>query len=329
MITAFLFWGRVVSRGPGMDWFEFYVARLYRLYPAYLLMVGLLSSAVIFAGEHWQSIGDIFFQRSLRDWLLFTMFHTQDLNGFPNTSMLVANVTWSLRYEWLFYIALPLLAFLFSRARSIAAMVGSALALLFLYWRFGWTMPFGNGALHTFFGGVVGVYWVRNARLTNWSRSRFGTVAALVAVAVVMTCSPLPYWVPATIALTFFFAIVASGNDLWGVLRWPGLLWLGHITYSIYLLHGLLLWLVFQQLLPHALAVRAGVFVPAAAAVAIILVLACSASFIAIERPGILLGRRQYRLISRLMAPAPGSQGSGSARPVVTSRPATTPDPVP
>src|SRR5579871_716089 len=39
MITAFLFWNRVVSRRSDMDWSEFVVARLYRLYPAYLLML--------------------------------------------------------------------------------------------------------------------------------------------------------------------------------------------------------------------------------------------------------------------------------------------------
>jgi hypothetical protein len=41
MITAFLFWGRVLDRGKTIDRTEFIVSRLYRLYPVYLLMVAL------------------------------------------------------------------------------------------------------------------------------------------------------------------------------------------------------------------------------------------------------------------------------------------------
>ena len=38
MITAFLFWGRVLAQGERMDWPAMLFARLYRLYPVYLLM---------------------------------------------------------------------------------------------------------------------------------------------------------------------------------------------------------------------------------------------------------------------------------------------------
>lgn len=89
--------------------------------------------------------------------------------------------------------------------------------------------------------------------------------------------------------------VIASGNDLWGLLRLRGLLWLGDITYSIYLLHGFLLWLVFQWFLPRPLASRATVFLGLAIVIDVTLVLVSSAVFLTIERPAILLGKRLLR----------------------------------
>jgi hypothetical protein len=130
MITSFLFWSRVVARGANMSWSEFFVARLYRLYPGYLLALGLMVAAVLWTTAQRSpfTVSPLF--GPLLDWRGFTMFLTPDLGHFADTQIIVAKVVWSLRYEWLFYIALPLLAFLFSRARSIAALSGSLGALL-------------------------------------------------------------------------------------------------------------------------------------------------------------------------------------------------------
>lgn len=299
MITAFLFWGRVVTRGVNMDWLEFLLGRLYRLYPAHLLMLGFLTAGVMYATRDPLAILHASFLRPFLDWLLFTMFAAPDLNSLPQTSMLVANVTWSLVCEWLFYAALPILAFMFSPARSIAAVMASVLVFLGLFWGLGWTIPYRIAALPMFLGGIASVYWVRSAALQRWSRGAFGSLAALLAIALVVSCFPTAYTPGEVVGLTIFFAVVASGNDFWGILRWPGLLWLGDVTYSIYLLHGLLLWLVFQQILPHALAIQPGAFILTAVAVAIVLVLACSATFLLVERPGVVMGKRHYRLVSR------------------------------
>ena len=43
-------------------------------------------------------------------WSSFTVLGAPDLNGVEKTAIIVAGVTWTLAYEWLFYLALPLLA---------------------------------------------------------------------------------------------------------------------------------------------------------------------------------------------------------------------------
>ena len=106
MITAFLFWGRVLSRRGGLDLMAFLVSRLFRLYPAYLVMLGLLL-AVTYGFVTPEQRANAGLWPQLASWMLFTVFGAPNLNGLPDTGMVVAWVTWSLPYEWLFYLALP------------------------------------------------------------------------------------------------------------------------------------------------------------------------------------------------------------------------------
>ena len=115
---------------------------------------------------------------------------------------------------------------------------------------------------------------------------------AIAALAAVVTLLPGAHSWQATAGLTVFFVVIASGHGLWGLLRLPGLLWLGDITYSIYLLHGLFLWVVLQWSLPRALATSPSVFLASAVIIDAMLIPACSVVFMTIERPGILLGKR-------------------------------------
>ena len=51
MITSFLFWGRVVAKG-GLDTKNFFISRLYRIYPLYLFATTVICVAVGFK-THW------------------------------------------------------------------------------------------------------------------------------------------------------------------------------------------------------------------------------------------------------------------------------------
>jgi peptidoglycan/LPS O-acetylase OafA/YrhL len=309
MITAFLFWGRVLSRRDGLDWTEFFVSRFFRLYPAYLVMLVLVVAvAWAFASPEQQANDNLW--PSLASWLLFTMFGTPNLNGLPATWQVVAGVTWSLPYEWLFYLTLPALAFVATRVRKPVAALASAaavIALFLLFHMLGLHKPFNPKILLSFLGGVAAAHWVRNPALSEiGSRPCAGyiAIAALLAVALFM---PTAYAWPSTLGLTVFFVVIASGHDLWGLLRRPGLLWLGDISYSVYLLHGVLLWTVFRRVLPHALATSAPVYIGLSLVNDILLVLIASAVFLAVERPAILAGKRWYRRLSRSAVPAGAS----------------------
>jgi peptidoglycan/LPS O-acetylase OafA/YrhL len=293
MITAFLFWGRVLDRGSNIDWLEFLVSRIYRLYPAYLLMVALLAVAVMVAMSGEPASGR--FTVPLLHWIMFTMFGSPDLDGMPGTSLIVAGVTWSLRYEWLFYLTLPLLGFIAGRSRQLLAAFLSVAVLAAIFHQFGWQNTFDLRILLSFLGGIAAAHFVRKPALAAAARTPAAGLVAVAALAAVIVFLPTAYTWQATVGLTVFFIVIASGHSLWGTLRLPGLLWLGDITYSIYLLHGLLLWMVLQYFLPHVIASNWVVFLGSTIVIDVILVLFSSMVFLWIERPAVLLGKRHYR----------------------------------
>ncbi len=295
MITAFLFWGRVLDRGGAIDWAAFFVSRLYRLYPVYLLMMALVLAAAFGLQASGPPVTFYSVLRPLLDWLLFTMFATPDFNGLEHADTLVAGVLWSLRYEWLFYLALPLAAMLTGRAIKPVAAGGSLVILILMAWRFGWRNPFDIGILRLFLGGIVAAHWVRFPALSAVGRSVVGAIVALMALAGVVAFCSSAYDGAAGLGLTVFFIAVASGNDFWGAFRAPGLLWLGDITYPIYLFHGLFLWFVFRHALTPDIASQGVPFLGFVILIDIVLILVCSFVFVMIERPAIAMGKRHYR----------------------------------
>jgi len=312
MITAFLFWGRVLARGSSIDWAEFFVSRLYRLYPIYFLVLGLVGVMVI--ALTWSapaaSVGSL--EKPLLQWLL--MFGTPDLNGLPHTGLLIAGVTWSLRYEWLFYLALPFFGFVAGGSRQPLAALLAVTVVAAIVYRSAAHGLFDIGILQSFLGGIVAAYWVRNPALARIGRAPASGLVAIAALLAVVMFEPTAFTWEATLGLGLFFVVVASGHSLGGVLRQPGLLWLGDITYGIYLLHGFLLWLIFQRLLPHTAGNNGIIFLMAAVAIAIVLVLLCSAVFLTIEHPAILMGKRHYQWMTHSAA-ALRINGWGRLRP--------------
>ncbi|RTL52738.1 MAG: acyltransferase [Rhodocyclaceae bacterium] len=311
MVTAFLFWGRLLDRRDTMDWLGFFNARIHRLYPVYLLSLSLVFATVLISsGFHVrESFGSL--ATTLMQWLVFTGATPPlppDINGFQHTWMLIAGVTWSLRYEWLFYLALPLLSCLFLRSKNYMAGALSLLASLTFVALYGGNEGINVKLLGCFLGGIFAAHWVRNSKLSEISRA---WPAGLIAV---MTLVATVAWVPAnsplTVAgLTVFFIVVASGQDFRGCLTAPAILLLGEISYGVYLLHGLVIWAMFTQLLPGITGQRfePSIFFLAVPIASIILVLLAIQASLHIERPGIRLGKRHHKILMNLsnrLAPA-------------------------
>ncbi len=293
MITAFLFWGRLLDHGPKMDWPAFFVGRVFRLSPLYLLMVAFLA-ALALARTHGRLLEPIAtFVAHLGTWLTYTVRSEPNLNGMPQTWMVVAGVTWSLPYEWLFYFSLPLLGFACTRARSIpAALIACVLLGAFFLLRL--HRPIDVDRLWPFVAGSVAAYWVRQPRLRRLAGSLGCGALAVIGLAVTLVEFPDPYAPLPLILITIFFLAATADTPVLRPLRGTEARWLGEVSYGIYLFHAMGIWIVTRVILPPFVDLRSLSPWQHLAAILVttcVLIPVVSFFYLAVERPGIVCGR--------------------------------------
>ena len=227
MITGFLFFSKVLeSRNKPIDWLRLYVSRCLRILPLYLtvMLVCVFVIALIRYSGWAQPMQSPWNEKSLM--ALFT-----------------AGVTWTLGYEWKFYYALPLLALTVGRVPwqwftfSIAMLLASGASKSFDI----------NAA--AFVGGIAAAlltkvdFWMRLSR-TGWGSALALAIVIFVVANLDTAYAPLPLFL-----LAVSFALIANGASLWGVLSADLPRAFGEMTYSIYLLHGPMLFVAFRFVL--------------------------------------------------------------------------------
>lgn len=248
MITGFLFFSKLIDgRSRPIDWGHLFVSRFLRLVPLYLLAMAALFLTVAFMShallnEPWPSL----LANGLR-WLGFTIFGAPNLNALAFTGVITAGVTWSLPYEWLFYFSLPLLAV------AVGVMPPWQYALLSLA-----GVPliarFQPEAVHlmSFLGGIAAAGLVRVDLAGRYARHPAASCLVLACLLGNVSLFPSAYGTAPHLLLCLAFALIACGNSLFGTLTHPVSRMLGEMAYSLYLLHGLVLFWVFDRLLGHA-----------------------------------------------------------------------------
>jgi len=291
MITGFLFWNRLLQQGRAFDWQSFAVSRLFRLYPLYLPLM-LLVFVTVFQLQGWELRDTVpeFIGQVLR-WLTFDR---PDINQYPQSGMLISNVTWTLGYEVFFYLSLPLLGLVFVYRGHWVQVVLSLIGVYLLYQVIGWEHSLKKHFIAAFLGGIAAAYWVRRPHLVAWGQTRLAGLIALVALLMVFTLFRRSFSLLPLLLLTLFFVVVASGHNLFGALKPRSIRWLGEISYSTYLLHGFLIWVMVHRV-PSIIGVDANQplpFMVLLAASCCLLIVISSLSFLLIEKPGMEAGKR-------------------------------------
>ncbi len=245
-ITGFLFWSKLIS-DPKPQPGKFMVARLRRLGPAYLGGAALMFTLVAIFSHFRLHDSPI---EVARDAVRVILGETPKLNGLSFAPWLWG-VTWTLQFEFLFYLLIPFLGWFAQTLWKSLLFIGGcnllyagALAIdhpehwhlkgFFLFRALLRFLSF------TFCVGFVTAHLVRIERVREFARSAWAAPLSVALVAVTLCFIPAWHGPLESLFLAIPFIAVAGGCDFWGVLRKRPLLFLGQISYSVYLIHCLL-----------------------------------------------------------------------------------------
>ena len=294
MITGFLFWGRLIKHGRDHDWLAFAVSRVFRLYPLYLPLLVVVIVSVFYLQDWTFKEPPFEVAKQIMAWLIFDR---PDINQYPQTGMLISNVTWTLAYEVFFYMALPLFGAVFLYRKDWKQTVLCLIGIYVLYQVVGWEHSLKKHILMSFLGGVAAAYWVRKPALVAWGKTRAATWVALLALTIVLFVFRKSFATVPVALLTVFFCIVASGNNVFGALKLRSIRWMGEISYSTYLLHGLIIWLMIHRLplVAEWDIQQPAIFLALCALCSSLLIVISSLTFLFIEKPGMSAGKKTVR----------------------------------
>ena len=295
MITGYLFWDKLLAQRGTVDWRKLYLSRIFRVVPLYWVAVAIIVFFVFSTGLPGIHVPIATLLDEIADWLFF--YGTPDVNAYSDTSRIVAKVTWTLRYEWMFYLSLPFLALVLRASRRTPSILWQFAAAILALALLRINVPHLN--VNTAFGlyflvGALAAAANRREAYRRIARKPWVSVVVIAAVAVLLTCFDSAYGFRSGVVIAAIFVPIALGNSIFGLLTLRPFLLLGEISYSVYLIHGAILFVAFDLLFPRfmstatsPLALNAGL-----SAVAAVAVLIAWATFTVVEKPCIDIGHR-------------------------------------
>ncbi len=253
-ITGFLFWTKAIKSPDSLRTLTFFKRRFLRLMPAYWgsLCLILLSAARLSHFRLLVPAGTL--ASELLTWLTCGVpLDFTDINSIY-IAVVNANVCWSLRVEWFFYLALPFLAWFATKKRvgflllltagifAAFAAIGPLTGRLDLA-----ADPLRTLATYMATSFSVGMITAHlKAKWPSWPLLRHpGWIAlALLLLLAVMLFNRAGIYYPESLLLAPIFVLIVYGNDFGGLLTSRPITYLGTISYSVYLLHGIVLFSV-------------------------------------------------------------------------------------
>jgi peptidoglycan/LPS O-acetylase OafA/YrhL len=270
-----------------VDWRALYLSRVLRIAPLYVLVVCAVV-AIAMGATGWvlrETPGQLL--SAIFEWMTFVVFGRPDINALEKTWTIIAGVNWTLRYEVLFYVlAIPLIH-LAARVLSLRLRLGGAVVLLTLL-LFQHTRTHAADsdllwAIH-FLGGALVALAYRDPVASRLLRSRWFQYPAVTASLGLAFMLDAYNSLGAVLSIGLFAAVV-GGFSFFGLLRTKPALWLGDVSYGLYLLHGMTLWLVLRALQPWLGGATLTQYLALAGGLGAFVVCLASLSYIGLERP--------------------------------------------
>ncbi|KVF31514.1 hypothetical protein WJ09_18930 [Burkholderia vietnamiensis] len=289
MITAYLFWGRLLEKNGRPDWKTLYINRFFRIAPLYITTIITLIIVVLWRTgfEIHESTSDLV-QHCAR-WLAFGLDDSMPpINAFPWTVFVLMGVTWSIKYEWWFYFSLVILSiFVQLRMHLAFAIVGLAAS-------FALALTSTNELAilpAAFFFGITTASLLHEEIRPSLRPSTMSAIV-IICMIVLFSFAKTHAGIVQIALIGCCFYLICAGASLFGVLHLRAAERLGHISYGIYLIQGIPMTLLFWNENFKAWAVQSTIHYWSSMFIcAFILCLVATAAHMVIERPFIALGK--------------------------------------
>lgn len=293
MITGFLFFGKIYKKNP--DWGDILRSRIQRVMPLYVFVVFMVFMISLMKAGFVIDADPKGLLKGLVSWGLFV---GSSFNGVSDSVHMTSGAHWTLRYEWLFYLSLPIVATVVNAKwygkYLILSMLVMVLAIPGVY--VGLVVP--KMALLFFIGFAPVIMKMYLPSFLPLIKNRVCSLVVLVSIVCGMFISQ-QYSIVQMLVLGVPFIIIALGNDVFGVLSSRGLKALGEVSYSVYLTHGLILYLLFSVFEVFSFDGGSVFQYIALLPVVLALVSVCSVmTFFVIEKPFIRVGNKKVPVLS-------------------------------
>jgi peptidoglycan/LPS O-acetylase OafA/YrhL len=232
-ITGFLFFDKII-KSPKIDWSSFFVSRIKRVTPLYYFtMLIVFIIAVLFSTQPILTKDTLVTVAGL---ISFNFIDNPMKVG--NISLIpLSSVTWTLVHEWRFYAVLPIIAISYSSKYR----VGVLLAALTIA-----AIDLSTSAVVCWTYFLSGIISAAIYRLEGISKLFKFTAAITAMIVFIITCGILVpgYGYVRFILTSAFFLCITLSNPK--ILHYQFLNRLSDISYSIYLLHLPILFIIFK-----------------------------------------------------------------------------------
>jgi len=236
MLTGYLFWLKL-KYSENINWYQLYLKRILRIVPLiYFQTIACIITILIIT--HF-TFGLKFIYKTFMEalpWFDFLNNNKPPVNGYKNSYYLTGGVLWTIVYEWGFYFSLPIL-YLF-RKKSKEFVFGICFIIVYAN-----TMFEFQEELKFIFLFALGMLCVEIKDYFKLKKL-YLDILLLIAVFSVLIFKPDQ---KVNSYLNLFFVIITvciiNGADLFGILKNTGLRRLGKISYSIYIMHPLILFI--------------------------------------------------------------------------------------
>lgn len=243
IITSFLFVTKLIkTKNVGFNWKKYIISRFYRLFPMYIFSIFIIFICIAYLTNF--KIKDTLINnfRSSLSWVFFNINGPTNINSLENIFLINSGVAWTLQYEWMFYLLLPMLALVLKIRVDYKIIIYFTLAFLLILF-------INKSSLKNFIpflGGMICAIISINQKIsTQLKHFKFTIIAIALLTISIYNFNSGKNIIP-VITSTFLLLIVANHNSFSGILSNQFTRKLGQITYSIYLIHGIILFIAFR-----------------------------------------------------------------------------------